>query len=83
MTHFPPSYQLCHKIHRGNELSSYFNGVCDDLILKYQPDAWFYGRTHAAVETTLYGTPLYCNQYGYPGEKTDITRFNGDKLIKV
>ena len=83
VTHFPPSYQLCHKIHRGNELSPYFNSVCDELIMKYKPAAWFFGHTHAAVETNLYGTDFYCNQGGYPGETTDITGFNPNKLIKL
>jgi len=83
VTHFPPSYLLCHERFKNSEISPYFNAACDDLIAKYQPAAWFYGHTHAAVEVELYGVPLYCNQGGYPDESGLITGFDENKLIRV
>ena len=69
VTHFPPSYQLCHPRFIGEQLSPYFNASCDDLIEKYQPTAWFYGHTHAAVEKEIHGVPMFSNMGGYPGER--------------
>ena len=39
VTHFPPSYQLCHARFVGEQLSPYFNANCDDLIEKYHLDS--------------------------------------------
>lgn len=83
VTHFPPSYQLCHEMFAGESLSPYFNAACDDLIEKYQPTAWFYGHTHAAVEIEVYGVPMFSNMGGYPGERSEITGFDPGKLISL
>lgn len=83
VTHFPPSYELCHKRFIGEQLSPYFNAACDDLIKKYKPDAWFFGHTHGAVEKRIHGVQMYCNMRGYPGESTEITGFDPEKLITL
>jgi len=83
VTHFPPSYQLCHDRFIGERLSPYFNARCDDLIEKYQPGAWFYGHTHAAVEKKIHGVPMFSNMGGYPGERPEITAFDPNKLIPL
>jgi len=83
VTHFPPTYQLCHSMFIGDELSPYFNANCDDLIDKYKPDAWFYGHTHAAVEKEIYGVPMYCNMGRYPHESIKITGFDPERLISL
>lgn len=83
VTHFPPSYKLCHDMFIGEQLSPYFNASCDDLIEKYRPDAWFFGHTHTAVEKEIHGVPMYCNMGGYPGERAEITGFDQNKLISI
>ena len=81
VTHFPPSYQLCHDRFIGERLSPYFNACCEDLIEKFRPDAWFYGHTHAAVEKKIHGVPMFSNMGGYPNERQEITGFDPKKLI--
>jgi len=83
VTHFPPSHELRHEIHKESEMSAYFNASCDSLIKACKPDAWFYGHTHAAVEKEIHGTKIYCNMGGYPREDQGITGFNAQKLIEV
>ena len=83
VTHFPPSYNLCHEQFIGEPLSPYFNANCDEIIEKYQPDAWFYGHTHTAVEKTVHGVPMYSNMGGYPNERLEITGFDYRKLITL
>ena len=83
VTHFPPSYQLCHDVFQGESLSPYFNARCDDLIETYKPDAWFYGHTHAGVENDIHGVPMYCNMLGYPNESSEVTGFDPERLIKL
>jgi hypothetical protein len=81
VTHFPPSYQLCHDQFIGEPLSPYFNADCDDIIKKYQPAVWCYGHTHSDVEKEIHGVPMYCNMGGYPNEGPEITGFDPNKLI--
>lgn len=81
VTHFPPSYKLCHSRFQDSYVSPYFNAACDDLIDKYRPDAWFYGHTHAPVEREIHGVPMYCNMGGYPRE--DGVGFDPERIIKL
>jgi Icc-related predicted phosphoesterase len=81
VTHFPPSYQLCHDRFMGEPLSPYFNAECDDIIKKYQHAAWCYGHTHSAVEKIIHGVPMFSNMGGYPNESQEITGFDPNKLI--
>jgi Icc-related predicted phosphoesterase len=83
VTHFPPSYELCHDMFIGERLSPYFNANCDALIKKYQPDAWFYGHTHTAVEKKIHSVPMFCNMGGYPNERQEITGFDPNRLINL
>jgi len=83
VTHFPPSYQLCHDMFIGERLSPYFNATCDDLIEKFRPDAWLYGHTHAAVDKDIYGVSLFSNMGGYPNERQEITGFDPERLITL
>lgn len=39
VTHFTPSYALCHERFKNSEISPYFNAQCDELIERYKPDA--------------------------------------------
>lgn len=81
VTHFPPSYKLCHPRFYGKKLSNYFNANCDDLLAKYTPDVWLYGHTHSPVEKELSGVSIYCNQGGYPSE--DGVGFDPERIIAL
>lgn len=83
VTHFPPSYSLCHEQFIGEQLSPYFNPDCDEIIKTYQPTAWFYGHTHTGVEKVVHGVPMFTNMGGYPNERLEVTGFDHQKLITL
>lgn len=57
--------------------------AADDLIRTYKPDAWFYGHSHARIDIEIDDVPLYANPLGYPNESSQITGFDGNRLITI
>ena len=57
------------------------NAYCSHLDhLVAQADYWFYGHTHAALDTRVEQTRLVTNPAGYPGQETG---FNASLIIDL
>ena len=71
VSHHGPS-QLC--VHSKWTASIVSNAYCshlDNLVI--QADYWFYGHTHAALDTRVEQTRLLTNSAGYPGQETGFS----------
>lgn len=85
VTHHSPSTALsAFGRYAGDVLTPAFHASCDTLIADYQPDYWFYGHTHDAVDTMICKTRILSNQRGYIGiENQEELGYRPDFLIDV
>lgn len=67
ITHHSPSHCLVEDVFRDSTLNSAFHANCDNLLMKYKIDNWFYGHTHFATQRKLGDTYVYSNPRGYVG----------------
>ena len=66
ISHHLPSLQCVHDRHRGSSLNPAFATDLDTNIMRWQPDYWIYGHSHANMPPVAIGkTQLITNQLGY------------------
>lgn len=63
ITHHGPSPACQHPDYGLSAISTSFYSDLDRLV--EMADLWVYGHTHANMRTTVFGTPLISNQFGY------------------
>lgn len=69
MSHHAPSEMSINAYYRMNsDVNRAYYSDLDDLILKYQPAAWFHGHSHRACSYQIEKTSVVCNPVGYPNE---------------
>jgi Icc-related predicted phosphoesterase len=81
MTHHAPSYQCIDEYYKRNsDVNNAFYSDLDDLILKYEPNFWFFGHSHTATDFKIGNTRLINNSIGYIHEQTG---FDPEMLIQI
>lgn len=77
VTHHCPIAEVAGDGHEGHLAAAYSNQWHDLLELA---DAWIFGHTHHAVDTSVSGCRLVSNPRGYPGERTG---FAADFMMEI
>jgi predicted phosphodiesterase len=78
VSHHGPSQRCVHPKWTGSIVSNAYCSHLDHLVA--QADFWFYGHTHAALDTLVEQTRLVTNPAGYPGQETG---FKSDLVIDL
>jgi DNA repair exonuclease SbcCD nuclease subunit len=83
VSHHLPSLQCVHPRHKGSTLGPAFASDLDAHILRWQPDYWMYGHSHANMPpVTLGNTQILTNQLGYVGYN-EHTGYRPDARVDV
>jgi predicted phosphohydrolase len=83
VTHHAPTYLNYPEIYLKSRLNEAFAVELENLISRYQPEAWIYGHTHVNVPEFKIGkTCLVTNQLGYI-EANEHQTFKFDSIIEI
>lgn len=83
VTHHIPTFLQYPEKHKGDALNEAFATELDDLIEKYQPDAWIFGHHHVNVpEFNIGKTRMLTNQLGYVGYGESVG-FDVDRVLEL
>jgi Icc-related predicted phosphoesterase len=84
VTHHSPSRTLVAERFKGQELNYAFHADCDRLMYEYEPDFWFYGHTHDAMDTMIGNTRVMSNPRGYVKyENPELIGFDSTHFIDI
>jgi predicted phosphodiesterase len=82
ISHFPPSRLLRHPAFPEDDMTTYFNANCDDLMQQFQPALWVYGHNHHSDDQVIHGVRCVSHQCGYPNEELHEGVFK-PKVLKL
>jgi len=68
VTHHGPSMRSEPDYYREDIITSAYVSDLEDLIMRYQPNAWIHGHLHNSSDYVIGSTRILCNPKGYPSE---------------
>lgn len=68
VTHHGPHPAVAGKI---DTLSAAFHSDMSELLIRHQPDAWFFGHSHRRLRSNIHGTDVRNVSVGHAGELID------------
>jgi len=85
VTHHLPTYKSVAKEYEDSSLNPAFVSNLDKVIMKYQPDVWIHGHTHASFDYLMGKTRILCNPAGYRIKPVvpENHKFNPNLVIEV
>jgi Icc-related predicted phosphoesterase len=81
VTHHGPHPICDHPDYPNSDIASAFYSDLTDIIEQHDIFLWVCGHSHSNVDEIIYGTRIYSNQAGYPGE--NVAGFNPEFVLEV
>lgn len=69
VTHFLPHKRSIHPTYFGDPGNRFFHHEVDHIVESSKAKVWIHGHTHCEMDYSVGTTRVFCNPFGYPGEK--------------
>lgn len=82
VTHMAPSFQSIHPDFRTSRLNGCYASDLEDFMLDRQPELWFHGHVHRAMDYFVGDTRVLCNPRGYEGHEF-VKGFDWNRQVEI